>query len=164
MPILDQNSMEFLSRSPAQSRRLGIRLGALLEPGDVLCFSGNLGSGKTTFVQGLAQGWGSLDTVTSPTFVLVNVYQRPDGLKLHHLDAYRLQNSWEAEELDLILMMENGILAVEWPEKIEDALPSERLWINMEYVDEEQREMLFTPVGEHYTKLVAEFRRQVLGG
>ena len=79
MPILDQHSFEFISRSTEQTRRLGMRLGALLRSGDVICLAGELGSGKTTLVQGIASGWGSLDQVTSPTFVLVNVYRGPDG-------------------------------------------------------------------------------------
>ena len=89
-PILDRNSLEIISRSAEQTRRVGMRLGAMLEPGDIVCLIGDLGAGKTTFVQGLAAGWGSLDPVSSPTFVIVNVYRRLDQRKLYHLDAYRL--------------------------------------------------------------------------
>ena len=69
--------MEIISRSAEQTRRVGMRLGTLLKPGDVVHLIGELGSGKTTFVQGVSAGWGSLDPATSPTFVLVNVYRRP---------------------------------------------------------------------------------------
>ncbi len=79
MPILDQNSLEYFSRSAEQTRRLGMRLGTLLKTGQGVYLSGELGSGKTTLVQGIAQGWGSIDHVTSPTFVLINEYHRPDG-------------------------------------------------------------------------------------
>ena len=72
MPILPAYSIDFVSRSPEQTRRLGMRMGTLLKSGDLLCLEGDLGSGKTTFVQGLAHGWGSVDAVTSPTFVIVN--------------------------------------------------------------------------------------------
>ena len=105
MPILDAHMIEFFSRSPEQTRRIGLRLGGLLKPGDVLCLQGDLGAGKTTFTQGLAQGWGSLDTVSSPTFILVNVYRRADGAQLFHMDAYRLETIPEAEELDLDSMV-----------------------------------------------------------
>jgi tRNA threonylcarbamoyladenosine biosynthesis protein TsaE len=108
MPILDPRTVEFLSRSPEQPRRRGFRLGALLGASDLVCLSGDLGTGKTTLVQGIAQGWGSLDLVSSPTFVLVNEYRRPDGCCLYHLDAYRLSSAWEAEDLDLERMIENG--------------------------------------------------------
>ena len=90
MPILDQNSLEFISRGTDYTRRVGIRLGTILKTGDVICLEGDLGSGKTVLVQGMAAGWGSLDRVTSPTFVLMNLYRRLDGGKFHHLDAYRL--------------------------------------------------------------------------
>src|SRR5512140_2132201 len=93
MPILDVHALEFFSRSPDQTRRMGMRLGALLEPGDLICLSGDLGAGKTTLVQGIARGWGSLDSVTSPTFILVNAYRRPDGQVMHHVDAYRMASA-----------------------------------------------------------------------
>lgn len=164
MPILDSRAFEFFSRGPEQTRRLGIRLGALLRPGDLICLSGDLGAGKTTLVQGMAQGFGSLDAVSSPTFVIVNQYRRPDGAVLSHLDAYRLQNAYEGEDLDLYLMLERGALVVEWPERIEAALPADRLWVKLRYMAEEQRGMQFNSHGKRYETLLAAFRRQVLGG
>ncbi len=156
--------LEFVSRSPEQTRRLGMRLGSMLQAGDLICLNGDLGSGKTTFVQGLSQGWGSLDIVTSPTFVLVNQYQRMDGSTMFHLDAYRMQNALEAEDLDLVQMIDSGCLVVEWPEKIREALPGECLWVQMEYVAEESRQMAFKPIGDRYVAILAEFRRAAFGG
>src|SRR5512144_74125 len=104
MPILDAHALEFFSRSPEQTRRLGMRLGTLLQAGDLVCLQGDLGAGKTTLVQGLAQGWGALDGVSSPTFVLVNSYRRPDSRPLFHFDAYRIVSVEEAEELDVDLL------------------------------------------------------------
>ena len=101
MPIITANSLDFISRSSQQTQRLGQRLGELLQPGDVVAMTGDLGSGKTTLVQGIAQGWGTIDAVSSPTFVLVNSYRRPDGKLLHHMDAYRIETAIEAEDLDL---------------------------------------------------------------
>jgi tRNA threonylcarbamoyladenosine biosynthesis protein TsaE len=164
MPIFDPNMVEFLSRGPEQTRRLGARLGTLLEPGDVICLAGDLGAGKTTLVQGLAQGWGSLDAVSSPTFVLVNVYRRPDGQNLHHLDAYRLQDALEAEALDLDQMLDDGALVVEWPDRIQLALPREHLWVGLAWVADEQRRMTFKPVGTHYEQMLAVFRQRSFGG
>jgi tRNA threonylcarbamoyladenosine biosynthesis protein TsaE len=164
MPILDPSTLEFLSRSPDQTRRLGSRLGALLQTGDLVCLCGDLGAGKTTLVQGLAQGWGSLDSVSSPTFVLVNEYRRPDGQCLYHLDAYRLASAWEAEDLDLDRMLEMGPLVVEWPERIKAALPGKYLWIDLRWIAEEQRGMTFTIQGERYGQLLADFRKRVFGG
>ena len=164
MPILAPNHLEFLSRSPEQTRRIGMRLGGLLNPGDLICLSGDLGAGKTTFVQGMAQGWGSLDRVTSPTFVLVNVYRRPTMESLYHLDAYRLENAMEAEDLDLDIMLENGPLVVEWSERIEKALPSGHLLIQLRWVAEEHRNMILSPTGDRYENLVIELRRRAFGG
>jgi tRNA threonylcarbamoyladenosine biosynthesis protein TsaE len=162
-PILDRNSLEIISRSAEQTRRVGMRLGAMLEPGDIICLIGDLGAGKTTFVQGLAAGWGSLDPVSSPTFVIVNVYRRLDQRKLYHLDAYRLSGPAEAIDLDLDNMFESGSLVIEWADIIAEALPPERLWVNLRYVDENQRDLIFSARGEHYQHLLAEFRSQVYG-
>ena len=163
-PILDPNILEFFSHSPDQTKRVGIRLGNLLQKGSVLCLSGDLGSGKTTLVQGIARGWGSPDNVTSPTFILVNQYRRPNGMVLYHLDAYRLQNDTEAEDLDLDLMLEEGCLVIEWPEKIIGVLPDKRLWITLEWLSEEKRHMTVNPTGKHYKHLTEDLRQQAFGG
>src|SRR5215467_12244522 len=133
MPILDSHTMDFFSRSPEQTRRLGTRLGGVLQTGDVICLQGELGAGKTTFVQGIAQGWGSVDAVSSPTFILVNVYRREDQNQLFHMDAYRLDSTPEAEELDLDSMLADGALIIEWPERMPELIPAERLWIQLEH-------------------------------
>lgn len=164
MPILDSNTLEFFSRSAEQTRRLGMRLGGLLQRGDVVFLKGDLGAGKTTFVQGVAQGWGSLDPVSSPTFVLANMYRRPDGQILNHLDAYRLADAREAMDLDIEIMVEQGSLVVEWPERIQNALPKEHLLIELRWMADEQRGMVFSGSSERYETLITEFRRRVLGG
>ena len=142
--------MDFFSRSPEQTRRIGVRLGGALQVGDVICLQGDLGAGKTTFVQGIAQGWGSKDSVSSPTFILVNVYRRADESQLFHMDAYRLDSTPEAEELDLDTMLAQGPLIVEWPERIDGLVPGENLWVKLEHVDEEEREMKFKAHGKRY--------------
>jgi len=163
MPILDSHSLEFISRSPEQTRRAGMRLGALLEPGDTIHLIGDLGAGKTTLVQGLANGWGSLDPVSSPTFVLVNVYRRPNGQRLFHLDAYRLSGALEAEDLDLDVLITSGPLVIEWADRIQEALPQECLRVFMKWVDDGQRDMVISAHGERYETLLHVFRRQVYG-
>lgn len=164
MPVLDSHSLDFFSRSPEQTRRIGARFGGVLQAGDVICLQGDLGAGKTTFVQGVAQGWGSLDSVSSPTFILVNEYRRADGSRLFHMDAYRLASVPEAEELDLDSMLADGALLIEWPERIDGLVPAEHLWIQLEHVDEEEREMKFKAVGGRYDELLAVVRKAVAGG
>lgn len=164
MPILDSHTIEFFSRSPEQTRRIGIRLGDEIRTGDVICLQGNLGAGKTTFTQGLAQGWGSQDSVSSPTFVLVNLYRRANGDQLFHLDAYRLESMPEAEELDLDSMLTEGALIIEWPERLGDLIPMERLWINLDHMAEEHRQMRFNANGKRYDELLDDMRQSMFGG
>lgn len=163
MPILDDRNFEFFSHSPNQTRRLGIHLGGYLQLGDVICLEGNLGSGKTTLIQGIAQGWGALDQVSSPTYVIVNEYRRSDGQILFHLDAYRLENLLEAEFLDFDRMLTQGAIVIEWAERIKGVLPEDHLWIALEYTSVEHRAMLLTPNGEHYQRIVEGLRMKTYG-
>jgi len=162
MPILDPNSFEFISRSADQTRRIGIRLGSMIQPHDVFCLSGELGAGKTTLTQGIANGWGSLDRATSPTFVLVKNYRHADGSEMYHLDAYRLQSALEAEDLDIDRMIDNGPFIVEWPERILAALPDTYLWIDMTWLDDEQRGIIFKPKGSRYIKIVENLKKEMI--
>jgi tRNA threonylcarbamoyladenosine biosynthesis protein TsaE len=164
MPILDSHTMDFFSRSPEQTRRIGMRLGRVLRVGDVICLQGELGVGKTTFVQGVAHGWGSLDAVSSPTFIIINVYRRVDQSHLFHVDAYRLDSPLEAEELDLDSMLAQGPLLIEWPERMDGLIPHERLWLKLEHIDEEEREMKFKSSGKRYDDLLETVRHAAYGG
>lgn len=164
MPILNPNSLEFFSKSSDQTKRLGSRLGAVLSVNDMVCLSGDLGSGKTTFVQGLIRGWGSLDQATSPTYVIVNQYGRPDGQILHHMDAYRLSGAIDAINLDMDQIISTGPVVVEWPELIRSALPPNHLWIDLYWVDDFQRRMVFSAIGAYYQDLLQEFRIRAFGG
>ncbi len=164
MPILQANAFEFFSRSPEQSRRVGMRLGAILQRGDVICLNGDLGAGKTTLVQGVAAGWGSTDQVSSPTFVLVNLYRRADGEQFAHLDAYRLSGTTEAIDLDLDHLIDNGPLVVEWAPRIQPALSKNNLTIELEWVEEEHRQMRFIAHGDHYEDILTRFQESMFGG
>ena len=155
--------MDFLSRSPEQTRQIGARLGRNLQPGDVICLQGDLGAGKTTFVQGIAQGWGSRDAVSSPTFIIVNVYRDESQKQLFHLDAYRLDSVLEAEELDLNTMLAQGPLLIEWPERMEGLIPGENLWVSLEHVDQEEREMRFSSHGKRFDDLLDIVREAIQG-
>ena len=163
MPILDDRNFEFFSHSPGQTRRFGIHLGGYLKIGDLICLEGNLGSGKTTLVQGIAQGWGTLDRVTSPTYVIVNEYRRADSQRLFHIDAYRLNNPQEADFLDFERMLVQGPIVIEWPERIVEVLPEERLWINLADTGVEHRSMMIKSTGNHYQRVVQQLRRQLYG-
>ncbi len=165
MPILDERSLEFHSHSPEQTRRLGVRLGELLKPGDLVCLAGDLGSGKTTLAQGIARGWGALDAVTSPTFIVINQYRRADHAVLYHVDAFRLSGEAEAEALGLReLFEEGGPVLIEWPERVQGLLPERRLWIGLRWVDESRRRVHIRATGPRYEALMRRFRRAAFGG
>jgi tRNA threonylcarbamoyladenosine biosynthesis protein TsaE len=164
MPILQANAFEFFSRSADQTRRVGMRLGALLHRGDVICLDGDLGAGKTTLVQGMAAGWGSTDPVSSPTFVLVNLYRRPDQERFAHLDAYRLADGVEAMDLDLDHLLDGGPLVIEWAAKICDSLPEECLRIQLNWVETEQRQMQVRAEGQHYEQLLEKLQENIFKG
>ena len=165
MPILDDHSLEFLSHSPEQTRRVGVRLGEMLHGGHVICLDGDLGSGKTTLTQGIARGWGALDSVTSPTFVLVNEYQRADAEVLYHVDAFRLATAAEARAMGLGELFEQGrVVVVEWPAHVDSILPSDRLRVGMSWVDDSRRALRFEAGGTAHLRLLGEFRKAAFGG
>jgi tRNA threonylcarbamoyladenosine biosynthesis protein TsaE len=165
MPILDDRTLEFLSHSPEQTQRLGVRLGELTHPGDLYCLSGDLGSGKTTLAKGIARGWGAMDRVTSPTFVLINEYRRADTARLLHFDAYRLEGSVDAAFIGLTdLFDSNAPILVEWPERVEGLLPAKLLWIQLTWIDDSRRNLQFEARGPHYERLLRQFRKSAFGG
>jgi len=163
MAVIEKGSFEVISRSPTQTRRIGMRLGEMLVPGDVIGLEGNLGAGKTTLVQGIASGWGSYDSVTSPTYVLVNVYRRLDRKQLFHLDAFRLTSPEEAIDLDIDAMLDQGPLLVEWADRIEEALPEDFLWINMRFINDEQRDFIVHARGDRHKNLLERLREEIYG-
>lgn len=163
MPILREGAFELFTSSADQTRRLGMQLGSLLQTGHLICLEGDLGAGKTTLVQGIAAGWGSAGAVTSPTFVLVNVYKRPDGARLAHLDAYRLGSAKDAESLDIDLLMAQGPVVIEWVQNIEAALPAERLWMKFFWIDEGRRRLEIAPQGAGYQPIAAALQETVFG-
>jgi tRNA threonylcarbamoyladenosine biosynthesis protein TsaE len=163
MPILDAHTLDLFSRSPDQTRRIGMRLGGALQAGDVICLQGDLGAGKTTFVQGIAEGWGSVDSVSSPTFIIVNQYRDVRERQLFHMDAYRLDSTPEAEELDLDAMISRGPLLIEWPERIDQLIPHEHLWVQLDYMNDDEREMKFKSHGKRYDDLLEVIRVATYG-
>ena len=128
---------EVLSRSPAQTRELGLEFGATLVPGDVVLLAGEIGSGKTTFVKGIAQACGVRATVRSPTFALMHRYRgSPD---LVHVDLYRETDEVALEDLDLDPDAEDAIVAVEWPRSLSSYLWPAALRVRFEHIDEQTR-------------------------
>ena len=157
---MDARTLEFTSYNYEQTLRYGVKLGQLLQPRDLVCLSGHLGAGKTALAIGIGRGWGALEQVTSPSYVLANEYSRADGAQLHHLDCYRLAQPGDAVHICVDERLAAGAsLMVEWPENIPAALPGERLWIGMGDIEEEKRNVEVLAAGERFEKLLAGFRK-----
>lgn len=122
--------MEYLSHSPEETEQLGEQLGRTLRPGSVVAYRGDLGMGKTSFTRGLARGLGCTCRVTSPTFTIVNEYS--GALPLFHFDMYRLDSSDDLFDIGWEdYLSRGGVCAVEWSERVEDALPDDTLWVSI---------------------------------
>jgi len=135
------------THSAEETRQLGEWLAGRLKAGDTLLLRGELGSGKSEFTRGLAKGLGVTETVTSPSFTILNVYES-GRLPLYHFDWYRLEDSGELYELGMDEYLGgDGIAAVEWPEQCEDAVPEDALEIRFRYVDENTRDLSFRRLG-----------------
>ena len=125
MSIIEKLKAGITTASAAETRTLAAELAAALPPDTTLALHGDMGVGKTTFVQGLAQGLGVREQVTSPTFAIYSIYQGA-GRKLVHLDAYRLENERQLESLLLEeFLTRPWCLAIEWPEKTGAWLPKD---------------------------------------
>lgn len=121
---------------------------SLAKAGDVLVLAGDLGAGKTAFVQGYGRGLGVIDRITSPTFMLVHVYE--GRLPIHHLDVYRLSQLSEALDLGLAEMLDDGsVVLIEWGDAILPVLPKDYLEVRLTFgVGDDERSIAFRPMGE----------------
>lgn len=165
MPILDPHSIDFVSHGLEQTVRLGVRLGELLQPGDVLCLSGELGAGKTALARGIGQGWGTALRVTSPTFTLINEYPRvADGRILYHIDSYRLESAADVATVGLedIFAAEEALM-MEWPERVRPLLPPNHLWITLTHEGETRRKLHLVAHGERPLQLLQAFKQSAFG-
>ncbi len=130
-----------ISRSPEQTRALGEHLGARLEAGSVVACIGELGAGKTCFLQGLARGLGVESMVTSPTFVLLNHYR--GRLPVYHLDAYRTETLTELLDLGVEdLLHGDGVTVIEWADKLLPLLPSHTITVTITGLGDEPRRIV----------------------
>ncbi|HEX8769151.1 MAG TPA: tRNA (adenosine(37)-N6)-threonylcarbamoyltransferase complex ATPase subunit type 1 TsaE [Acidimicrobiales bacterium] len=143
------------TKSVDDTRALAAELGPILEPGDLLLLAGELGTGKTAFVQGLGRGLGVTEPITSPAFVLVRSY--PGRLTLTHLDVYRLDHLQELIDLGIReLLDEGGVSAIEWGDVVVPALPADRLEVRLDHgTGDDERFLTFTPVGPSWASRMA---------
>ncbi len=162
MSISSRQTLSVITRNPQRTVELGRRLGRLLKKGDVVALVGELGAGKTTLVKGIALGCGVRDAseVTSPTFILMSEHK--GRLPFYHFDAYRLHG---ADELTVLGSHEyfegTGVCAVEWAERVEDALPADRVDVRAWHVNSKRRRFDFSSTGPGSAKIIARLRRAI---
>ncbi len=141
---------KFTSHNEYETLELGQNFESEKFANMVICLSGELGSGKTMFVKGIANALGITETITSPTFTIVKEY---DGeLPLYHFDVYRLDGKTDGVGIE-DYFNKNGVVVIEWADTIENILPEERLDIKFKVVGENKRVLIITPHGLKYEEL-----------
>lgn len=152
--------MRVISDNPTRTQQAGVALGALLRPGDLICLSGAMGAGKTCLAAAIGRGWGALPPLTSPTFTLVHEHGRSaDDDVLYHVDCYRLRDAHDAMQAGLEdALSGQGPALIEWPERMEQALPAERLWVSLEILGAARRGMLLKARGDRHEALLHAFQ------
>ncbi len=134
------NAGEFVTKSAGETVELGSKIGAFLLANDVLALIGSLGAGKTTLIQGIAEGLGVKDYVTSPTFIIINEYQ--GRLPFYHADLYRLDKAEDIEDLGIEeYFSRGGVCVIEWAEKLGELKPKVCHEIKIEIVAETERKI-----------------------
>lgn len=151
---------KIVSKSVDETEKIGFRLGRLLEKGDVVCLTGDLGAGKTTLSKSIARGLEVHEDVTSPTFTIINEYQ--GRLPVYHFDVYRIMDIEEMYEIGYEeYFYGGGICIVEWASKIEELIPDAYLWIEIKLGEEGNiREFYFKGTTEHFEKIVEELDKE----
>jgi tRNA threonylcarbamoyladenosine biosynthesis protein TsaE len=132
--------VEVKTRSAEETVELGKKIGAFLVANDVVCLTGTLGAGKTTLIQGIADGVGVKDYITSPTFIIINEYQ--GRIPFFHVDLYRLDNVEQIEDLGIEEYFDRGgACVIEWAEKLGELKPKSCHEIEIEIVSENERKL-----------------------
>ena len=159
-PVLEQHTLDFISHSESQTHRLGARLAEYLNPGDVVGLVGDLGSGKTRWVQGVCRGLGIEGPVVSPTFTLINEYQ--GRLPVYHIDLYRLENPAEIATIGLEdYLYGSGVSLIEWADRINNLLPDDHLTIELTYLEITKRRVVIRPQGRRFESILADYKKAV---
>ena len=150
--------LHLISRSPADTLALGERIGKAVEAGDLLALYGGLGAGKTVLVKGIVRGLGGdPDRVTSPTFVLMVRHEA--RLPLFHFDAYRLRDSRDMLEIGAEeVFYGDGVTVVEWAERVQDILPSDRLDVHVDVIAESERQVRLLATGPRSAALLSRLQ------
>lgn len=153
--------VEIISPTAEETERIGSLVGEMLTGGDILALVGELGAGKTTFVRGIAERMGcDKGEVASPSFTVINEYN--GSPPLFHIDFYRLEGEKDLCEIGYEEYIQgNGVVVIEWADKLPQAVPKESLWIILRYLDAEHREIILRAQGERYEKMIEGLKRRL---
>jgi len=148
-----------VTQNPEATKQVGKNLGQNLSAGSIIALTGELGSGKTTLVQGIGEGMGIKSLIKSPSFVIINEYDGP--LPLYHFDLYRLNNAEEILSLgyEEYFYKKRGVVVIEWAKKIKDLLPEEYLEINLKIVNLSKRKISGQAYGASYREVFKKMGR-----
>lgn len=147
-------TMELELKSEIKTKEIAKKLSKYLKEGDIVCLCGPLGSGKTTFTQGILQGLEFSGYVHSPSFIIANKY--PAKIPVVHLDLYRFKNIDDMENIGIYeyLYSKEEIVIIEWAEKIKELLPDEHILINFKIIDENRRALSFSAKGKQLQNII----------
>ncbi len=144
-------TVKVISKTALETKKLAERLAGFLFAGSLITLTGQFGAGKTTFTQGLGKGLNIEKNITSPTFTLLKIYQ--GDLPLYHIDAYRLEGL--SQDLGFEDYIESdGVCVIEWSQFISDLLPEDRINIEINILEDDNRELLITASGEKYERIL----------
>jgi|SRR3989304_1380189 len=158
--------IEFISNSPIFTRNLGKTFSRILSKGNIILFTGELGGGKTTFISGLAEGFGLGKNLSSPSFTILNEYRIDNNRKFIHADLYRLENTREINGIGLDDYFYDGIsiICIEWGDRIRDHIEKEYLEIDLSYLIDEsnagtKRKIIFSSFNRYWDLKLSKFKK-----
>ena len=152
--------IKLISEQEERTYEIGLKLGSLLEAGDVVCLTGDLGAGKTTMTKAIAKALGVEEDVTSPTFTIIHEYS--GRIPVYHFDVYRIRRLEEMEDLGYEeYFYGKGVCLIEWASEIESLIPEERLWIDITRdVGDHRRIIDIKGTSSHFIKIIEELSSQ----
>jgi tRNA threonylcarbamoyladenosine biosynthesis protein TsaE len=162
-------ALDVISHSPEQTRKIGALLGRSLKRGSLVLLGGMIGTGKTTFAQGIAHGLRVTTPVTSPTFTIVSEHRGldPDDVpvRIYHIDLYRLEDDESVMSFgfDEYLDDPDAITVIEWPERAGDFLPADHLLVELTDVADTKRSIAFLPRDGQYMPVIEQLKREMAG-
>ncbi len=160
---MEEEVLQFISNKEVETISLGEKIGELLEPGQLILLSGELGAGKTILTQGICSGLGVDEVVTSPTYILINEYE--GDLKIYHMDLYRLEAEEDLYDIGIEDYLDTeGVVLIEWPDLVYDLLPPDFIYIRIVVVNKDTRKILIEAEGDRGRRLIARFGENVGNG